>query len=219
MAWNSTTKHLLHCFTCISFIIGFQISTGAIRTTHHRFDNVKPVEDYGIVLTVILYFLRAISFLTLPLCLFEMTGLLFFNAFPEKPQLKGLPLLCPFICIRVVSRGDFPDLVKNNVRRNLNTCLDLGMDNFIIEIVTDKAIGVDKNPRVRELIVPNTYKTKTGALYKARALQYCLEDDVNILNADDWIVHLDEETLLTDNSMRGIINFVLDGKCLLYMGS
>lgn len=56
------------------------------------------------------------------------------------------------------------------------------------------------------------YKTKSGAMFKARALQYCLEDGVNSLADTDWIVHLDEETLLTDNSIRGILNFVLEGK-------
>lgn len=35
--------------------------------------------------------------------------------------------------------------------------------------------------------------------------------DINLCVLD-WIVHLDEETLLTDNSVRGILNFVLDGK-------
>lgn len=61
-------------------------------------------------------------------------------------------------------------------------------------------------------MVPKDYQTRTGALFKSRALQYCLEDHVNVLNNTDWIVHLDEETLLTENSVRGIINFVLDGK-------
>ena len=58
----------------------------------------------------------------------------------------------------------------------------------------------------------STYKTKSGALNKARALQYCLEEDKNILGDDDWIVHLDEETLLTDGSVRGIMNFINSGK-------
>ena len=49
-------------------------------------------------------------------------------------------------------------------------------------------------------------------MFKARALQYCLEEDIHNLSDDDWIVHLDEETLLTDASVRGILNFVLDGK-------
>ncbi|XP_003370424.1 beta-1,4-mannosyltransferase egh protein, partial [Trichinella spiralis] len=56
------------------------------------------------------------------------------------------------------------------------------------------------------------YRTKSGALFKARALQYCWEEEVNMLRDDDWIVHLDEETLLTENSVRGILNFCSDGQ-------
>lgn len=135
-----------------------------------------------------------------------------YNSFPEKVKLKGSPLLAPFVCIRTVTRGDFPDLVKRNVIRNMNTCLDVGLENFMMEVVTDKPIHLPKHPRVREVVVPSTYRTKSGALFKARALQYCLEDDVNMLNDNDWLVHLDEETLLTDNSVRGILNFVFDGR-------
>lgn len=58
----------------------------------------------------------------------------------------------------------------------------------------------------------NNFRTKSGAKFKARALQYCLEDDVNILQPTDWIVHLDEETLLTTNAICGILNFCEDGK-------
>lgn len=32
------------------------------------------------------------------------------------------------------------------------------------------------------------------------------------LQDKDWIVHLDEETLLTDSSVKGIINFINEGK-------
>lgn len=35
---------------------------------------------------------------------------------------------------------------------------------------------------------------------------------VNILSDDDWIVHLDEETLLTEDAVVGIINFVAEGR-------
>ncbi|XP_014669004.1 PREDICTED: beta-1,4-mannosyltransferase egh-like [Priapulus caudatus] len=212
MALASKTKHALHCCACIGFIVGFQLFAGGIRTGRHRFDDVRPLEDYGVVLTVILYVLRLLTLLPLPMCIFEFVGLLFFNAFPERPTLKGSPLLCPHVCVRVVTRGDYPQLVRDNVTRNVATCLDVGMDNFSIEVVTDHAVRLPKSARVREIVVPSSYKTKSGALFKARALQYCLEDDVNSLSDDDWIVHLDEETLLTENSMRGIINFVMDGK-------
>lgn len=62
-------------------------------------------------------------------------------------------------------------------------------------------------------MVPSTYRTKTGALNKSRALQYCLEDETNFLDDDDWIIHLDEETQLTDDSVRGILNFMSEGNC------
>lgn len=91
-------------------------------------------------------------------------------------------------------------------------CLEEGLKNFSVEVVTNKPINLEAHPRVREIVVPPSYQTKTGALFKARSLQYCLEDSVNVLSNDDWIVHLDEETLLTPNSVRGIINFILDGK-------
>lgn len=62
------------------------------------------------------------------------------------------------------------------------------------------------------MVVPSSYRPKSGALFKARALQYCLEEDVNLLADTDWIVHLDEETLATEAAIRGILNFVIEGR-------
>ena len=104
------------------------------------------------------------------------------------------------------------DVFQENIALNMKTCYDAGMENFIFEVVTDRAINLTQQLRVREVVVPTSYRTKSGAKFKARALQYCLEDDVNILQDNDWIVHLDEETLLTHNAICGILNFCEDGK-------
>ncbi|XP_077295047.1 beta-1,4-mannosyltransferase egh [Arctopsyche grandis] len=209
--FNSHLKHFLHCISLFFVIYFIESISGALwREDEYMFD---PFEKYGTVGTVVLYLLRLFTLLTLPQVLFNFAGLVLYNAFPDKVQLKGSPLLAPFICIRIVTRGDFPDLVKTNVARNINTCTDAGLENFLIEVVTDKALGLSKQGCVREIVVPSSYSTKTGALFKARALQYCLEDSINKdLGDTDWIVHLDEETLLTENSVRGILNFVMDGK-------
>lgn len=37
---------------------------------------------------------------------------------------------------------------------------------LILEIVTDKELNLKPNKRVRELVVPESYKTSSGALYK-----------------------------------------------------
>lgn len=211
---KSTRRHILHCICFITFIIIFELCGGGIRLYDYHFerDFLDPIETYGLFWTIFLYTLRYLSLIPLPLCICHAVGLLIYNVFPQKPSIRGSPLLAPFLSIRVVTRGDFPELVRKNVTRNMKTCLDLGMDKFIIEIVTDKPINMPKNPRIREIIVPTTYRTKSGCMYKSRALQYALEDEVNLLNDDDWIVHLDEETILTENSMRGILNFLFESK-------
>lgn len=209
---SSSTKHCMHCCLLFTVIAAFELFTGGVKLWEDETKEINPWIRYGYMGTVILYLLRLVTFLPLPQVLFNFAGLTLYNAFPDKVLLKGSPLLAPFICIRVVTRGDYPQLVRANVARNMNKCIDSGLENFMIEVVTDKAIGLENHRRVREIVVPPNYRTRSGALFKSRALQYCLEDSVNMLADSDWIVHLDEETLLTENSLRGVLNFVMDGK-------
>ncbi|XP_076750523.1 beta-1,4-mannosyltransferase egh [Xylocopa sonorina] len=209
---NSVTKHILHCCLLFIIIIAFELITGGISWNNNKEEAFDPWIEYGFFGALILYLLRILTFLSLPQTLFNFVGLTIYNAFLDKIVLKGSPLLAPFICIRIVTRGDYPLLVKENVNRNLNRCIETGLENFQIEVVSDKPIGLFPHRRIREIVVPPNYCTSSGALFKARALQYCLENSVNELADNDWIVHLDEETLLTENSIRGILNFVLDGK-------
>ncbi|KAG8223731.1 hypothetical protein J437_LFUL003637, partial [Ladona fulva] len=215
---SSRTKHCLHCCLLFTLIAAFEVCTGGVRLWGDGpAASLDPWLAYGFAGTILLYLLRYLAFLSLPQVLFNFVGLTIYNAFPDAVPLKGSPLLAPFICIRVVTRGDYPQLVRANVRRNLETCEKVGLENFMIEVVTDKRVGLGpmKPPqqrRLRETVVPPTYRPKSGAMFKARALQYCLEPGINELADSDWVVHLDEETLLTENSVRGILNFVLDGK-------
>ncbi|KAK6180578.1 hypothetical protein SNE40_012709 [Patella caerulea] len=116
------------------------------------------------------------------------------------------------MCFRVVTRGLYPELVKTTLQRNIDICMKLGLSNYVFEVVTDNLIGITESLNVREVVVPDSYQTKHGSRYKARALQYCLEEGVNILSGNDWIIHLDEETLITESSLIGVINFINDGK-------
>ncbi|XP_078042837.1 beta-1,4-mannosyltransferase egh [Augochlora pura] len=209
---NSILKHILHCFLLCIVIITFELVSGGVCWNSDRYVDLDPWVQYGFVGALTLYLLRTLTFLSFPQVLFNFIGLTIYNAFPDKVILNGSPLLAPFICIRVVTRGDYPQLVQENVMRNLNKCIETGVENFQIEVVTDKPIGLSHHQRIREVVVPPNYCTSSGALFKARALQYCLEKSVNELADNDWIVHLDEETIMTENSLRGILNFVLDGK-------
>ncbi|XP_054163777.1 beta-1,4-mannosyltransferase egh-like [Oppia nitens] len=117
------------------------------------------------------------------------------------------------ICFRVVTRGDYPDLVRANVANHIEKCLRVGLNNFIVEIVTEKSMSFITNKYIKEIIIPKHYETKSGAIFKARALQYCLDiEDKDMLDDNDWIVHLDEETIMSEDAIKGIVNFVCNGK-------
>lgn len=209
---TSNTKHVLHCALLFVILIAFMIKLAwpDADAAGQQFD---PVQRYGRLLTFILYLFRLLALLSLPQVCFNLFGLTMYNAFPDKVKLESPASRAPFICIRTVTRGDFPDLVCSNVDRNMITCLTVGLENFLMEVVTDKPIArLPKHHRIREVLIPPDYRTSTGALFKARALQYALEDDVNLLGEKDWIVHLDEETILTEDVVRGIVNFVSRGK-------
>ncbi|KAI8761206.1 beta-1,4-mannosyltransferase egh [Biomphalaria glabrata] len=145
----------------------------------------------------------------LPFFIVNFLGVVFLNNFEKRPKLRHSLLECPFLCFRVVTRGLYPDLVQKNIQLNLQTCQKFGLKNFIIQVVSDNAINLSANQECSELIVPVRYSTKQGSLFKARALQYALEPENDILKPGDWIVHLDEETLLTEDSLIGIINFAV----------
>ncbi|CAB4069185.1 EGH [Lepeophtheirus salmonis] len=179
---------------------------------HNVNEKPDPWVTYGTLLTCVLMLLRFVSFSTLPQTLFTLIGLVRFNAFPPNVTLKDSLLNSPFLCVRVVTRGLYPQLVKKTVEENMSIIKSVGVNDFMIEVVTDTKIGLQENTHLREIVVPSSYITKSGALNKARALQYCLEDDVNNLEDHMWIVHLDEETLLTPNSVKGILKFTRNGQ-------
>ncbi len=98
--------------------------------------------------------------------------------------------------------------------------LDLNNVSYIIEVVSDDQIAEEKrivatNGPVYYYVVPDGYQTKTKVKYKARALQYLLEKrtsrlmvqkEWNINNV--WVLHLDEESVLTQQAVMGIGNFI-----------
>ena len=138
---------------------------------------------------------------------FVILGLVTMSTYPKAPTLKLPKANIPFMCFRVVTRGLYPDLVKKNVERNIQTCYKAGIDNFKFQVVTDNSLNLQKSSLVHELVVPAIYVTMNNSLFKALALQYCNEPGVNMLSKDDWVVHLDEETPLTEASAIGLANF------------
>ncbi|CAG2172902.1 unnamed protein product [Oppiella nova] len=203
-------KHLCHFIVFYLWICGLLTNDQSYPDNKSYPDNVSP----NILIKMVIYSLQMLSLLSLPQYLCQFLGLILYDTFADPVvALKYNPLTAPFICFRVVTRGDYRQLVRNNVRKHLNVCSAVGLRNYIVEVVTEKGLGLGdcNHPKVVETVLPIQYRPKSGAIFKARVLQYCLERRHNRLADNDWIVHLDEETVMTEASVCGIMNFVCDG--------
>ncbi|MCI4348155.1 MAG: glycosyltransferase family 2 protein [Thermoplasmata archaeon] len=67
---------------------------------------------------------------------------------------------------------------------------------------------------VRTLVVPSGYQTPLGAQGKGRALEFAsaLRRDSGLSNPSVWIYHQDEETCVGEDTLRGISEFIEDGR-------
>ena len=117
------------------------------------------------------------------------------------------------LIVAYVSRGHQPATLKRATSQTQTVLDELGV-NYALEVVTDVAIDADNRlPNtggdVFYYVVPSDYQTPGGARYKARALQYLLEQRTERLNgradaSQVWVLHLDEESILTQECVFGM---------------
>ena len=199
-------------FLC--FIFTYVACILLVKLISYDYYIVSPVfknDDYSIF-SILLLIKRMSILLCFPYtsCIVIAT---FFRDKKDNIETEIIKLTQKTICFRVVTRGMFPKLIIKN--RDYNLSVIKGFDNlkYTYEVVTDNRIGdIDTIKKCYEVVVPDDYSTKTGAKYKARALQYAIEQNMSNLDEDDLVVHLDEETQLTKSCVIGIINFANQSK-------
>ncbi|ESO88278.1 hypothetical protein LOTGIDRAFT_73524, partial [Lottia gigantea] len=170
---------------------------------------------------IFLYLARILPIVALlPVAVSNFLGLAIFNTQENQHKLKSSTLFAPFICFRVFVDNDtiFSGQMRSIVEQNIKTCLNVGLRNFIFDVVTERSLGLVPLNYLRELIVPSKYQTVLNSQRKSRAWQYCLEEGVNLFSYDDWIVHLNVGTEMSNNSVISIANFIYDNKFLIGQG-
>ncbi|KAL3864896.1 hypothetical protein ACJMK2_006543 [Sinanodonta woodiana] len=180
------------------------------QTENQHPDNPKlwdGVDTYGYVGFMFLFCFKMTPCLSIPFTVMSTIAITVTNLWPDPPKLEVQKSNIPNICFRVVTRGLYKNLVIRTLERNIETCLKTGLEKFNFEVVTDFPLELRPSMFVQEIVVPKNYATKLNSQFKARALHYCLEKGISNLSEDDWIVHLDEETLLTQGSVIGLANF------------
>jgi len=110
------------------------------------------------------------------------------------------------LIVSYVSYGKNTNALKRAIsqtRRVLN-----GMDvNYQIEVVTDLPVHF-RHRDVVSIVVLKDFKTANNTLFKARALEYAAS--LREVDEHTWIVHLDEESVLTESCVAGINTFIND---------
>jgi egghead protein (zeste-white 4 protein) len=108
---------------------------------------------------------------------------------------------------RIVSRGTNVSALRSTIERCQREMAARPLFPYVIEVVLDgQADGLPQGPDIRYVLVPADYQTPNGSLFKARALQYVLDNSP--LPDDTWIVHLDEETQPTRSGIEGIAQMI-----------
>jgi egghead protein (zeste-white 4 protein) len=139
-------------------------------------------------------------------------ALLNFYSFFRYPALRREPAppvsgtLRGRLYFRYVTRGNHPKLIAETVAR---ACDELSAalppDSWALEVVVDSPLELDEAYCAQVIVVPPGYQPPGGARYKARALQYAL--GASTAQPHDWIIHLDEETRFTGDTVRAIRAF------------
>lgn len=128
----------------------------------------------------------------------------------RHPKLDDVGPIQNLVCWRIVSRGTNIEALRSTVKRCQDEMAKTPLFPYIIEVVTDTVLDPpplsDSGEDVRSIVVPQEYETANRSLFKARGLQYALENSP--LPDDAWLVHLDEETQPTPSGIQGIARMI-----------
>lgn len=125
------------------------------------------------------------------------------KAVPVSPDAPPLPNTVVF---RYVTRGTNNAVLCSAVQSVVKTMAAVPLFPYAIEVITETPQD-GLPPEVTERVVPSWYFTQRGSRWKARALQYAVEQSHGLPD-DAWVFHCDEESHLTRSVVRGIYQAV-----------
>ena len=132
---------------------------------------------------------------------------------PRLASRRGLLTCAPSpvrLIFRLVTRGDNVEVLRDSVRaiHRAFARYPRATGPYRIEIITEHPIDLNMgiDPRMRVYVVPRDYVTPHRSKYKARALTY-LQSQVRPQD-EDWLIYLDEESLVDEHLLAGLYRFV-----------
>jgi cellulose synthase/poly-beta-1,6-N-acetylglucosamine synthase-like glycosyltransferase len=113
------------------------------------------------------------------------------------------------VIFQITTRGFNVDALKRSVE-SIKYWAPKYLKNYEIWVVTepDANSEIDNIKDVKIIKVPYEFSTQNGAKYKTRALEYAKELRKNYDHENTWIYFLDEESIVGEDTILGIIDFI-----------
>jgi cellulose synthase/poly-beta-1,6-N-acetylglucosamine synthase-like glycosyltransferase len=138
-------------------------------------------------------------------------GYFFFSYLRENRRLVNKDLSEPIprnirIVFQITSRN-CPPIVQEAANRVMEVARRIEYTNYRIDVVTDREESVKGATMI---VVPRGYETKNHARFKSRSLQYAVEYRRlhRYSNKDIWILHLDEESFITTQTLVSVLKYL-----------
>lgn len=149
-------------------------------------------------------------FLSMPFVISNLVGLFLYGS-PEIDNNKSLVKLShqkwnkkKKLLVSYVSYGKNSSALKRAVSASRQVLNSLDV-NYEIEVITDIPVRF-LHSGIKNILVPKEYVTENKTKFKARALNYA--SSIRDTDIDTWILHLDEESVVTESSVAGIHSFI-----------
>ncbi|KAJ3095511.1 hypothetical protein HK100_005801, partial [Physocladia obscura] len=161
--------------------------------------------------------LRAASVFMLPtvICLFIAFAFFPYTGInPKRITDWDTPLY-----FRWTTRGTNPNLVRETITKSYDAINKFG--NFFLEVCTETDISVPSYTHVdsavyRDITLPASYQAPHGSKFKARAMHY--GSIMSTAPREAYIIHLDEESVVTEELLLGIREFISHNKGYIGQG-
>jgi len=123
------------------------------------------------------------------------------------------------VIFQITTRGFNVDALKRSIE-SIKYWAPKYLKNYEIWVVTEPDANpeIDNIKDVKIIKVPYEFSTKNGAKYKARALEYAKELRKNYDHENTWIYFLDEESIVGEDTILGIIDFIENKRGLIGQG-
>lgn len=120
----------------------------------------------------------------------------------RRPQQENYKVI-----FQITSRGFNVEAVLRSIT-SVKYWAEKYLKDYEIWLVTEPDAKIDNIYGVKIIKVPSTFSTKNNTKFKARAMEYARHLRSTYARKDVWIYYLDEESVIGEDTVLGIIDFI-----------